>query len=371
MAKAKAKEKALDMSDFFLALDELEREKKISKDVMIEALEAGLVSGYKKEYGESKGIKVKLDPEKCTLTVYAFREVVEELTDGDRQVTLEEIREECEDLGVECNYKVGDIIMENVTPKDFTRIAAQTAKQVIIQRLTEAKKNVILGEMSEKEGELMKAIVRRKEGGNVYVEMTQSQLEGVMMPSDQIPGERYELNDVIQVYVKKIRTTTRNTQVVVSRSCAGFVKRLFELEVPEIKAGLVSVKGIVREAGYRTKIAVYAENGDIDAVGACIGNKGMRVNNVVTELGGEKIDIIEWCADPLEFIARALSPARVLMVQVNDEEKTARVIVPDDKLSLAIGKEGQNARLSAKLTGWKIDVKPYSSVASTLETEEV
>lgn len=357
--------------DFFLALDELEKEKKISKELMIEALEAGLVSGYKKEYGESKGVKVKLDPEKCTITVYAYREVVDELTDGDKQVTLEEIREECEDLGVECNYKVGDVIMEDVTPKDFTRIAAQTAKQVIIQRLTEAKKNIILGEMSEKEGEIMKAIVRRVENGNVYVEITQSQLEGVMMPSDQIPGERYLPNDVIQVYVKKIRTTARSTQVVVSRSCAGFVKRLFELEVPEIKSGLVTVKGIVREAGYRTKIAVASEEGDIDAVGACIGNKGMRVNNVVTELGGEKIDVIEWCADPLEYIARALSPARVLMVQVNDDEKTAKVIVPDDKLSLAIGKEGQNARLSARLTGWKIDVKPYSSIAGSVEAEEV
>ena len=222
--------------------------------------------------------------------------------------------------------------------------------------------------MSEKEGEIMTAVVRRKEGDTVYVEMTGSQLEGVLGPQDQIKGEVLNVNDVIKVYVKRVRTSAYSgTQVMVSRSSAGFVRRLFELEVPEIRSGLVQIKNIVREAGYRTKIAVYSEDSNIDAIGSCIGNKGVRVNAIVNELAGEKIDVIQWCADPLEFVARSLSPAQVKMVQINELEKSAKVIVADDKLSLAIGKQGQNARLAAKLTGWKIDVKPYSSIATVQE----
>ena len=267
-------------------------------------------------------------------------------------------------MPIKSTYKVGDIVSEDITPKDFSRIAAQTAKQVITQRLNDHVKNMVLEEMNEKEGEILTAIVRRIENDTVYVEMTGSQLEGVMMPSDQIRGEKYNVGDVINVYVKTTRTTTKGaTQVLVSRSNIGFVKRLFEHEVPEIKAGLVSIKHIVREAGYRTKMAVFSEDPSIDAVGSCIGNKGMRINSIVQQLGGEKIDVIGWCQDPLEYISRALSPAKVIMVQVNENEKSAKVIVPDDKLSLAIGKAGQNVRLAAKLTGWKIDVKPYSTVA--------
>ena len=349
--------------EFFLALEELEKEKKINKDFLIEAIESGLVSAYKKQYGESRGVTVKLNPNNFSIKVIAFREVVDEVVNPDKEVSLTELQEECTANGKPFDYKLGDVISDDITPKDFSRIAAQTAKQVIIQKLTEAKRSLVMDEMSEKEGEIMTAIVRRVEAGNVYVEMTQSQMEGVLMQSDQIHGERYNVNDSIRVYVKKVRSTAKGAQVVVSRSSTGFVRRLFEVEVPEIKSGIVSIKGIVREAGYRTKIAVTTEDENIDAVGACIGAKGARVNAIVAELGGEKIDVIEWCADPLEYIARALSPAKVLMVQVNDDDKSARVIVPDDKLSLAIGKEGQNARLSAKLTGWKIDVKPYSVVA--------
>ncbi|MBQ2714243.1 MAG: transcription termination/antitermination protein NusA [Clostridia bacterium] len=350
--------------DLFLALEELEKDKKITKELLIEAIESGLVSAYKKQYGESRGVTVKLNPNTFAYRVIAYREVVDEVVNPDKEISLADLQAECAEKGVAFNYKLGDVINEDITPKDFSRIAAQTAKQVIIQKLTEAKRNIVMDEMSEKEGEIMTAIVRRVEAGNVYVEMTQSQMEGVLMQSDQIQGERYNVNDSIRVYVKKVRTTAKGAQVVVSRSSTGFVRRLFEIEVPEIKNGLVAIKGIVREAGYRTKIAVYTEDENIDAVGACIGAKGARVNAIVSELGGEKIDVIEWCADPLEYIARALSPAKVMMVQVNDDEKSARVIVPDDKLSLAIGKEGQNARLSAKLTGWKIDVKPYSVVAA-------
>ena len=270
---------------------------------------------------------------------------------------------------IDKKYKVGDVVIEDITPKDFSRIAAQTAKQVILQRINDMKKAMVLNEMSERTGEILSAIVRRKEAGTVYVEITGTQMEGVMMQQDQVPTETYNVNDVIKVYVKKIRDTAHGAQVVVSRSSAGFVRRLFELEVPEIKAGLVKINSIVREAGFRTKLSVSSEDPNVDAVGSCIGNKGVRVNAVVAELGGEKIDVIEYCDDPIEYIARALSPAQVLMVSINEEEKNAKVIVPDEKLSLAIGRSGQNARLAAKLTGWKIDVKPYSTLNADMQQQ--
>ncbi|MGN0771362.1 MAG: transcription termination factor NusA [Christensenellales bacterium] len=344
--------------DFFAALDALEREKRIDKSVFIESLEAGLASAYKRETGEARNVLVVLNEAKSAINIYAYKTVVETVEDEEKEISLEDAK------AIKSSYKVGDIVSEDITPKDFSRIAAQTAKQVITQRLNDHVKNMVLEEMNEKEGEILTAIVRRIENDTIYVEMTGSQLEGVMMPSDQIRGEKYNVGDVINVYVKTTRTSSRGaTQVLVSRSNIGFVKRLFEHEVPEIKAGLVSIKHIVREAGYRTKMAVYSEDPSIDAVGSCIGNKGMRINSIVQQLGGEKIDVIGWCQDPLEYISRALSPAKVIMVQVNEDEKSARAIVPDDKLSLAIGKAGQNVRLAAKLTGWKIDVKPYSTVA--------
>ena len=342
--------------EFFQALDLLERDKKISKELLIDSLESGLASAYKKEYGESRQIAVRLNEEKQSIKVYAHRLVVEEVENPDEQISLEEARE------IKPTYKVGDVVIEDITPKQFSRIAAQTAKQVIMQRLNDAKKEFVLNEMTERQGEILNAIVRRKEGATVYVEISGSQMEGVLGQSDQIPNETYNVGDVIKVFIKKIRDNTRSgPQVVVSRSSAGFVKRLFELEVPEIKAGLVKIMNIVREGGFRTKLSVYSEDPNVDAVGSCIGNKGVRVNAVVAELGGEKVDVIEWCSDAIEYIARALSPAQVLMVSINEEDKTARVVVPDEKLSLAIGRNGQNARLAAKLTGWKIDVKPYSS----------
>lgn len=350
--------------DFFVALDLLEKEKKINKQLLLESLEAGLASGYKKEYGESRQIAVKINEEKATIKVIAYREVVEEVEDYDKQISLEEAKE------IKASYKVGDLVLEDITPKHFSRIAAQTAKQVVMQRLNDARKEIVLGEMSEKEGEILNAIIRRQEANNIYVEMSGSQMEGVLMPSDQIYGERYPVNSVIKVYVKKVRDTAKGAQVLVSRSCAGFVKRLFELEVPEIKAGLVVVKSIVREAGYRTKMAVYSEDPNIDAVGSCIGQKGIRINSVIAELGGEKIDVIEWCPDLMEYVSRAISPAKVLMAQVDEENKTAKVVVPDDKLSLAIGKDGMNVRLAAKLTNCKIDVKAYSSVMIAEESQE-
>ena len=349
--------------EFFQALDVLEKEKKISREKLIEALEAGILFAYKKETGETRQVVVRCDEARYTIKIYAYRTVAETVDDPEKEISLEEAKE------IKSTYKVGDIVLEDITLKNFSRIAAQTAKQVIIQRLNDASRDVVMSEMTEREGEIVSATVRRKEGTNYFVEISGNQMEGILALPDQIQGERLNIGDVIKVYVKKVRSTDFGAQVVVSRSSAGFVKRMFEMEVPEIRSGLVRVNGIVREAGYRTKMAVSSDDPSVDAIGACIGPKGSRVNAIVAELGGEKIDIIPYCADPLEFVARALSPAPVQMVQINEEEKKAKVVVADEKLSLAIGKQGQNARLAAKLTGWKIDVKPYSEVMKTLTAE--
>jgi N utilization substance protein A len=337
--------------DFFLALEDLEREKGIKQETFLEALEAALVLAYKKNYGEASGISVKLFPDKNTIRVFATKKVVKEVTDPDKEISLEEAHL------LKKSYKEGDEISEEVTPKSFGRIAAQTAKQVMLQKLREAERDVAMEEFTEKENEIFTGIIRRIEGKNVFIDIGKGQLEGILMPADQVEGEKYEINDRIKVYVKKVRNTPKGPQVVVSRTSTGLVKRLFENEVPEIRQNVVIIKSIARDPGNRTKIAVFSQDAGVDAIGACVGNKGVRVNAVVSELGGEKIDIIPWCEDPLEFIAMSLSPAKVLMVQANYDEKTAKVIVPDDKLSLAIGKDGQNARLAARLTGWKIDVK--------------
>lgn len=340
--------------DFFLALDELESEKRIKKSVFIDALETALVIAYKKHTGTAKAIEVKLVPDRNTIKIVAYQTVVEQVEDRETQISLEDARY------INRKYKVGDLVSEEISSKDFGRIAAQTAKQVIMQKLREVEGEMAYSELSQKEDELITCVVRRIDGKNVYVEI--NKLEAVLMPQDQAPNDKFNIGDRIKVYVKKIKSGARGPQIMVSRTVAGFVKRLFEMEVPEISSGIVTIKAIVREAGYRTKMAVYTEDPNIDAVGSCVGNRGTRVNAIVSELGGEKIDIIPWCPDILEFIARALSPAKVVMVQVNDEEKCAKVVVLDDMLSLAIGKDGQNARLAARLTGWKIDVKPYSSL---------
>jgi len=358
--------------DFFLALDDLEREKKIKKEVFLQALEVALVSAYKKNFGEGKSIEVRLIPERNMIRVVAYKTVVDtsEFEEGreldpDKEISIEAARE------IKKSYKPGDIISEEITPKEFGRIAAQTAKQVIMQRLREAEGELAFTEVSKKEDQLVMGIIRRIDGVNVYVDI--GKLEAVLMPRDQSPTDKYNVNESLKVYVKQVKQGPRGPQIIVSRSAPNFVRRLFEIEVPEIAAGIVTIKSIVREAGYRTKVAVASEDNSVDPVGACVGNRGIRVNTIVSELGGEKIDIIPWCADALEFIARSLSPAKVIMVEVNDEEHTAKVIVPDDKLSLAIGKSGQNARLAARLTGWKIDVKSYSASLENVaeaETEE-
>ncbi len=343
--------------DFFLALDDLEREKGISKEVFIQALENALTFACKKHFGEATNVEVKLNPEKATIKVYSYKNIVDTVEDPDKEISLEEARE------IKKSYELGDKVAKEIAPKEFSRIAAQTAKQVIMQTLKEIEKNQIYDQYSEKENEMLIGVVSRvKDDGTVYVEIGKNQMEGVLMPADQIPGEKFKFGDKIKVYLKRVKDGTKGVQVVLSRTCTGFVKRLFESEVPEIRAGIVVIKSIAREAGYRTKIAVYSTDPDIDAVGACVGAKGVRINAISNnELNGEKIDVIPWSEDSLDFIASALSPAKVYMVQGSEESKEAKVIVPDDKLSLAIGREGQNARLAARLTNWKIDVKSYSN----------
>ena len=351
--------------DFFQALEELEATKGISKDYFIEALESALTSAYKKNFGEAKSAYVKLNPEKNTIKVYSFKTIVEEVEDPDKEISLAEAKT------IKKSYKLGDTIQQEETPKEFGRIAAQTAKQVVMQRLREAERNRIMQEVSGKQDELLTVIVRRVDGENVYCDLGITEVEGILGPKDRIPGEKYAINSRVKVFVKAVRESYNMPYVQLSRTSANFVKRLFELEVPEIANGEIEIKSIVREAGYRTKIAVSSTNTTLDVIGACVGNNGMRVNASVNELSGEKIDIVPYSENAAEFIASALSPATVLHVELNNSEKASLAVVPDDKLSLAIGKGGQNVRLAARLTGWKIDVKAKSAVPSLdLQNEE-
>ena len=348
--------------DFFLALEELEKEKGISQEEFVSALSTALIIAYKKHTGISGGVEVRLNNEKKSIKLYSTKNVVEEVVDPEKEITVEEAK------AIKKSYKAGDVVTTEINSKAFGRIAAQTAKQILTQKLREIERENTVNEFEDKEGELMVCTVRRIEDGNVYVELGGNQIEGILQPRDQVPGEKYELNQRLNVYVKRVKNNGKLAQIVVSRTANGLVKRIFENEVPEIKQGVVVVKGVARDPGQRTKIAIYSEDPMVDAIGACVGNKGARVNAIVEQLGGEKIDIIPWSENPLEYISRALSPARVVkVVQTGDD--SAMAIVPDDKLSLAIGRSGQNARLAVRLTGWKIDVKSESSVANTIVEE--
>ena len=351
--------------DFFLALEELEQQKKINKEQFIETLETALTSAYKKMYGEAKNALVKLTPEKNTIKIYSYKRVVENVEDEDKEISLEDARK------VKKSYQIDDSVVEEESTKDFGRIAAQTAKQVVMQKLKELEKQIAISELSEKEDELLTTVVKRIDNGVVYVQIAGSHSEGVMLESDQIPGEKFREGDRIKVYVKKIKDSFRGPQIQVSRSNIGFVRKLFELEIPEVESGEVIIKNIARDPGNRTKVAIYSEKPNVDAVGACVGNRGIRINTIVSELNGEKIDLVLYSDDPLEYIARALSPAQIISVETNDSLKASRVIVPNDKLSLAIGKNGQNVRLAARLTGWKIDVKPESEASKDDAPTEV
>ena len=351
--------------DFFQALEDLEAEKKINKEQFLETLETALTSAYNKVYGEAKLALVKLNPEKHTIKIYSYKKVVEVVEDPEKEISLEDARK------IKKSYNIGDSVTQEETTKEFGRIAAQTAKQVVIQKLKEIEKQIAVTELAEKEDELLTTIVKRIDNGTVYVYIADSHTEGVMLETDQIPGEKFNIGDRVKVYVKKIKDSFRGPQIQVSRSNIGFIRKLFELEIPEVQCGDVIIKNISRDPGSRTKVAIYTEKSHIDPVGACLGNRGIRLNTIISEINGEKIDLVLYTDDPLEYIARALSPAKVLSVETNETLKTSRVIVPDDKLSLAIGKGGQNVKLAARLTGWKIDVKSESQVNGANEVKEV
>ena len=338
--------------DFIEAIEELEREKAISKDVLIDAIESALVSAYKKNYGTSQNVRVEIDRETGDINVYMRRDIVEEVEDEFSQCSLEEAQE------VDPEYELGDVIEYQVTPKDFGRIAAQTAKQVVVQRIRETERGMIYDDYVGRQTEVVTGVVQRVSNDVVFINMGRA--EGILAANEQIPGEHYRAQQRLKVYVMDVKKTTKGPQVFLSRTHPGLVKRLFELEVPEIQDGTVEIKSISREAGSRTKIAVCTYDENVDPVGACVGPRGQRVQAVVDELGGEKIDIISWSEEPGKLISSALSPAKVEMVLINEAEKAASVVVPDYQLSLAIGKEGQNVRLAARLCSWKIDIKSHT-----------
>lgn len=339
-------------SELFQALTTLSEEKGIDKETLLNALEAALISAYKKNFKTASNVSVKFNEEEGTMKVYARKRVVEEVQNELEEISLEEARQ------INRAYEVGDIIEEEVTPKNFGRIAAQAAKQVVTQRVREAERDVIYEEYIDREEDVITGIVQRVDGNNVFVDL--GKVEAKLSKIDQIPSEEYKVHDRIKVYITKVTKTGKGPQVSISRSHPGLLKRLFEMEVPEIYDGTVEIKSIAREAGERSKIAVYASNPEVDPVGSCVGPKGQRVQAVVNELNGEKIDIVEWSDDPVVYVSNALSPSKVIDVLVDEAENQTTVIVPDDQLSLAIGKKGQNARLAAKLTGWKIDIKSES-----------
>lgn len=339
-------------SELFDAINYLEKEKGIDKDILLEALEAALISAYKKNFKSAGNVSVKFDEEKGTMKIHAQKTVVEEVEDEQNEMTLEEANE------MNLGYEIGDIVEIEVTPRNFGRIAAQAAKQVVTQRVREAERGVIFSEYVDREEDVMTGIIQRVDPNFVHVDL--GKIEAKLAKSEQIDSEEYHVHDRIKVYVTKVENTNKGPQIYISRSHPGLLKRLFEMEVPEIYDGTVEVKSISREAGDRSKISVYASNPDIDPVGSCVGPKGQRVQAVVDELHGEKIDIVEWSEDPVVYVSNALSPSKVVEVLVDEENKATTVIVPDFQLSLAIGKRGQNARLAAKLTGWKIDIKSES-----------
>jgi transcription termination/antitermination protein NusA len=345
-------------ADLVYALEQIEKEKGISKEIIVESIEIALVSAYKKNFGVSQNVTVKFDTNTGEFRVFATKKVTQDPQNDMLEVSLEEAQR------IDGNLSEEDFLEIEVTPRRFGRIAAQTAKQVVMQRLRDAEKGMIFEQFVSKEEEIVSGIVRRVEKKNIIIELEKA--EAIIPFNEQVPGEKLSFNDRVKIYVLEVKKLTKSLQIIGSRTHPGLVKRLFELEVPEIADGTVEVRAISREAGSRTKIAVYSKEENVDPVGACVGQKGNRVQAIVDELKDEKIDIIKWSSDPAEYIASSLSPAKVFKVDVFENEKSARVIVPDFQLSLAIGKEGQNARLAAKLTGWKIDIKSQSQIMGQL-----
>lgn len=360
-------------SELLDALTALEKQKGISRDVLVEAIEAALVTAYKRNFNQAQNVRVDLNLDNGSIFVYSRKDVMEEVLDDRLHISLEAAKL------VNPAFELGDVVEQEVTPRNFGRIAAQTAKQVVTQRVREAERGLIYEEYVDREEDIVNGIVERLDARNIYVGL--GKVEAVLPVNEQIQNEIFHPHDRIKVFITKVERTTRGPQVFVSRTHPGLLRRLFEMEVPEIYDGIVEIKSIAREAGDRSKISVVAHNDEVDPVGSCVGAKGSRVQTIVNELNGEKIDIVEWSDDPVIFVANALSPSKVLDVKVNDDEKSTTVVVPDYQLSLAIGKRGQNARLAAKLTGWKIDIKsetdarelgiyPSSHMSDDYEDEE-
>ena len=335
-------------SEFFDSLEMIEAEKGISRDVVLDALESALISAYKKHFGAVHDISVVFDEESGAIRIIAHKKVVEEVLDRETEISLDDARK------VSGKYDIGDTVEIEVTPASFGRIAAQTARQVVLQRIHEAEREKMVSEYSDRENDIATAVVRRIERSNVMLEIDGT--ESVLMPNEQVRADRYKVGERYKVFVIEVANSVRGVHLVVSRSHPGLVRRLFELEVPEIAQGIIEVKALSREAGSRSKIAVHSTLENVDPVGTCIGPKGMRVQAVIDELRGEKIDIIKYSENPAEYVSNALSPAEVLTIDVDSDKKICSVTVPEDQLSLAIGKEGQNVRLAARLTGWKIDI---------------
>ncbi|TCS79246.1 NusA antitermination factor [Pectinatus cerevisiiphilus] len=337
---------------FLEAFREVGKEKGIALDVLFDAIEAALISAYKRNFNSAQNVRVSLDRTTGEFHVYAVKNVENEVKNDITDISLDDAHK------INPDYQVGDVIEEEVTPANFGRIAAQTAKQVVVQRIREAERGIIYEEYSNRSNDILTGIVQRTEGKNVVIDLGRT--EALLTPAEQIPTEQYIPNERLKFYIVEVKKTTKGPQILLSRTHPGLLKRLFELEVPEISDGTVEIKSVAREPGMRSKIAVYSKDENIDPVGSCVGQKGLRVQAVVDELRGEKIDIVKWNQDPAKYIANSLSPAKVVSVAIKENEKISKVIVPDYQLSLAIGKEGQNARLAAKLTGWKIDIKSES-----------
>ncbi len=347
--------------EFIEALKDLEKERGIQADVLLEAIEVALISAYKKHYGSSQNVRVEINKGNGDIHVLYRKTVVEEVTDERAEISLAEARE------FDPDFEVDDVFESEVTPRSFGRIAAQTAKHVVVQRIREAERNLVYDQYATRKDDIITATVLRIEGRNIYIDLDKT--EALLAPSEQIPRETYYPGERIKVYILEVRRTTKGPQIMVSRTHPGLLKCLLEREVPEIADGTVEIKSVVREPGWRSKIAVYSKNDNVDPVGACVGSKGMRVQSVVNELSGEKIEVIRWDENPAVYVSNALSPAKCVSVEIDESEKFTRVVVPDFQLSLAIGKEGQNARLAARLTGWKIDIKSESQMAE-LEASE-
>ena len=359
---SKTNNQAIDSSELIIAMEELEKEKGIKKDYLLEAIETALVTAYKRNFDSAENVRITMDRETGEIHVYAEKDVVEKPEDVENdklQISLEDAKR------INSKLEVGDKAEIEQVPKNFGRIAAQTAKQVIVQKIREASRNFLFDEFNERKGEIVSGIIQKADGGTVVLDL--GKLEGIMPVKEQIPTEKYKVNDKIRAYIVDVERGVKGApQVIVSRAHNDFVRKLFELEIPEIYEGLIEIKGVSRDPGNRCKVAVYSSNENIDPVGSCVGQKGIRIQNIINELNGEKIDVIEWSEDPATYISAALLPAEVMAVDVKPEEKFAQVIVRDDQLSLAIGKSGQNARLVARLTNWKIDIKSESQFREML-----